>query len=72
MTDLVLKVGGLYRGKRRRQMGTYNDDRVIVHISLFGEVQYDSYFVANGRHLPKTTKEKFLRWAKEEVVEKNV
>ena len=64
-----LEVGKLYRGKRCRKRDDLNDDRIILYINKnFDTVQYDSYFVTNGRNYPKTTIEKFLKWAKHEVV----
>ncbi len=70
LTAADIKRGRLYRGKKPRKnvfTGDY-DDRVVLHIDQIGmHVQYDSYFVANGRHYPKVTMEKFLRWASHEV-----
>lgn len=68
--QLTLAVGHIYRGRRRRQnpfTGKY-DDRIIIYLNKT-TVQYDSYFVANGRGNPTTTRAAFLRWAKEEIVE---
>ena len=70
MTELQLKVGTTYRGKRphRLFLAGFND-RTILYISPMGVVQYDGPAIRTGRHYPTTTREKFLRWAKCEVDE---
>lgn len=61
--------GGLYRGKRPRRLfnGEYDDRVIIWGPTAFGEIQYDSYAVRDGRHYPRTTVEKFLRWASHRI-----
>lgn len=70
MTAEDIKAGRLYRGKKPKRVPIIDDwdDRVVTWISSDRTiVQYDSYAVANGRHLPKTTMEKFLRWVDREI-----
>lgn len=72
-----LKVGAVYRGKRRRRVvGDRYDDRTILWIGkgwdnklgkYTDRVQYDSAAVRDGRQFPTTSAEAFLKWAKEEV-----
>lgn len=66
MTEKDLIIGKLYKGKRQRKnlFSGLTDDRIIVWVNN-DSIQYDSYFIKNGRRLPITTKEKFLKWAKE-------
>jgi hypothetical protein len=65
-----LKVGSTYRGKHpvKDLDGDYND-RFILWISKDRtRVQYDSNAVKDFRHYPVVSVEKFLEWAKCEVV----
>jgi hypothetical protein len=64
LTKEDLEVGGLYRGKGYSP--ARDNDRVIIYMDGI-RVQYDSYAVANGRHYPMTTVEKFLKWAKKRI-----
>lgn len=69
MVELELKAGKYYRAKKPRRTfdGGFND-RHILWISREGDqIQYDSYTVAQGRHYPTVTREKFLAWAGEEI-----
>jgi hypothetical protein len=70
LTSADIAVGKLYRGKRPRKnfwTGDY-DDRVVLYIDrLRTTVQYDSVAIRDGRHYPKVTMERFLKWAKHEV-----
>lgn len=67
LTESDLKVGCTYRAKRPRKnlLGEF-DDRTILYVGM-NNVQYDSITVGLGRHYPQVSKEKFLRWAKEEI-----
>lgn len=70
LTKEDIQVGKTYRGKRFLQStwGSTND-RYIVYISQDKtRVQYDSDTVKNGRHYPTIDMDKFLKWAKMEVV----
>ena len=58
--------GRCYEAKRPARIGyppLYNDRQVKWVSSLRTEVQYDSPTVADGRHYPKVSMEKFLKWA---------
>lgn len=73
LTEHDLIVGATYRGKRSRKITNrfhegfgQHPDRTIVYMSG-SQVQYDSYSVALGRHLPLVDKWTFLKWAKELV-----
>ncbi len=61
--------GHIYRAKRptRNYLQEYND-RQIIWVGMI-EVQYDSPTVANGRHYPRVSREKFLAWAGADVTE---
>jgi hypothetical protein len=67
MTKDDLIVGHVYSAKRsKRDFFGFLNDRQIKWIG--GDmIQYDSPTVAMGRHYPKITMEKFLKWAKEDV-----
>lgn len=68
LTAEDIQVGATYRGRRFQQFMLSNNDRQVMWISSDrSEVQYDSATVALGRKLPRTTMEKFLRWAKHAV-----
>ena len=60
-----------YSAKRRQYIGLCDmlNDRQILHIGL-DSVQYDSPTVRDGRHFPTVTKERFLRWAMDDVTDK--
>lgn len=67
--------GKTYRGKRWRagfDFTTFTDvydDREVRWISADQKsVQYDSAFIAMGREYPTVSMEKFLKWAKEEIL----
>lgn len=64
-----IQVGKTYRAKRPlKQWGEVVNDREVLYISPNREfVQYDSRTVANGRHYPKVTMERFLKWAASEI-----
>ncbi len=58
-----------YRAKRPRRCidGGFND-RKVLWVSENGlNVQYDSPTVEQGRHYPRVTMEKFLKWAGREI-----
>ena len=72
---LTVQVNKTYRGKRRRRGFDYRDfsdvydDRTVLWISVDRKfVQYDHPFITNGRAYPMTTMDKFLKWAKEEIL----
>lgn len=71
LTAADIKVGRVFSAKRPKVVGLFcgylNDRQVIWVGSLGTEVQYDSPTVANGRHYPKISMEKFLAWANEDV-----
>lgn len=66
-----LKVGQWYRAKNPREVGMlFNrelNDRKILYISFFGEIQYDGPAVKQGAKYPKITVEKFLKWVGHEL-----
>ena len=68
-----LKVGRVYSAKRAQTVGMFerllNDRQILWMDSLGLHVQYDSPTVAFGRHHPKVTVDKFLRWAKADVTD---
>ena len=68
LTKENLKVGKLYRAKRYRKFWYGNNDRIILWMSDT-ELQYDSNTIRQGWSYPKTSIEKFLKWAKCEVIE---
>lgn len=69
LTARQLHVGGVYRAKRFREFMGETNDRTIVWISADkAHVQYDSDTVKIGRRLPVIPIDKFLGWAKFEVV----
>lgn len=62
--------GRCYEAKRPARIGwppLYNDRQVKWVSSLRAEVQYDSPAVADGRHYPKVSMEKFLKWTGRDV-----
>ncbi|MGV6989623.1 hypothetical protein ACWA5Z_12170 [Testudinibacter sp. P80/BLE/0925] len=65
--DLI--VGHIYSAKRKSvdPFGLVNDRQILYIEKVLGTVQYDSPTVARGRHYPKVSIDKFLRWAKEDV-----
>lgn len=68
LTAADIRPNKLYRAKRFKGADAYNNDRVVVWIDSFRTiVQYDSDTVAAGRHLPKVSMEKFLKWADREI-----
>lgn len=72
LTKDDLQVGHVYSAKKPQAVGLFDpliNDRQILHMNAFGEIQYDSPTVRNGRHYPKTTVDKFLRWAKEYITD---
>lgn len=69
LTAEDIRVGLTYRAKRpQKQYGEVVDDRYVLYVSPDRQiVQYDSQTVRNGRHYPKVSMERFLRWARCEV-----
>lgn len=69
---LKLKVGRTYRAKKPAKAGDWRDpminDRTIKWIGG-EEVQYDGPSVAFGRHYPRVSLEKFLKWADMDVTD---
>lgn len=73
LTAQDIQVGKTYRGKRYQEnfLGK-NNNRTIVWISTDRtRVQYDGDTVKLGMHYPTVDMEKFLKWAKEEVISKD-
>ena len=66
LTKEDLKVGSTYRAKRHKECLGFTNDRTIVWMSDT-TVQYNSDTVKIGRHYPRISIERFLRWAKEKV-----
>lgn len=71
-----IKTGRIYRAKNPRcrllnilSSDFYYDDRQVLHVSRFGEVQYDSPFIKLGHPYRKTTMEKFVKWAGKDVTD---
>lgn len=74
LTKQDLKVNNVYRAKRPLRVfmfsGDLYNDRQILYINEDTNlIQYDSPSVNNGRHYPRTTIEKFLKWANRDVTE---
>lgn len=70
LTEADIQVGKFYRGKNPARVGFYQElnDRKVIHISSSrSQVQYDSSAVADGKHFPKVSMLKFLKWASHEV-----
>jgi hypothetical protein len=69
-TDQII-VGRKYRAKRPARnwlSGEIENDRIVLWIdSERSTVQYDSHTVGLGRHYPKVTMEKFIKWASHDV-----
>lgn len=69
---LELRVGRTYRAKKPGKAGDWRDpminDRTIKWIGC-EEVQYDGPSVAFGRHYPRVSIEKFLKWAERDVTD---
>lgn len=69
---LELRVGRTYRAKKPAKAGDWRDpmvnDRTIKWIGC-EEVQYDGPSVAFGRHYPRVSIEKFLKWAERDVTD---
>lgn len=66
-----LKIGCTYRAKRPSRVGPFGEpnDRTIIYIGFGGhEIQYDGPAVRWGQNYPKTTADKFLKWASHKVV----
>lgn len=67
MTEKDITVGRCYQAKRPAPIGLFNrafNDRQVLWINESRtEVQYDSPTVNNGRHYPKVSMEKFIKWA---------
>ena len=71
LTKEDLKEGSTYRAKRYKEMEFgWNNNRTILWIGE-GKVQYDSDIVKDGQNYPMVDIDRFLRWAKEEVLESN-
>lgn len=76
LTPEDIQVNKTYRAKRPRKgrdlfnnLAECMDDRTVLWISRDRtKVQYDHPFISIGRHYPTTTMERFLKWAKEEVI----
>ncbi|MBV9849842.1 MAG: hypothetical protein JO250_09240 [Armatimonadetes bacterium] len=70
MTRDDVQPGKYFRARRPRISGWDDgpilNDRKVLHVGISG-VQYDSPSVANGRHFPTVTMEKFLAWAGQEI-----
>ena len=68
MTHDDIIVGHTYEAKKPQRVGwmRFLNDRQVVFCGN-GIVQYDSPSVGLGRHYPKTTMEKFLKWAGKDV-----
>jgi hypothetical protein len=73
LTAADIKAGRLFRGKKPKEVLFRGlDDRSVLYVggtNVEATVQYDSYAVAAGRKYPKTTMEKFLKWASHDVTE---
>lgn len=65
---MELKAGYTYRAKRPGVSQGLVNDRTIKYIGM-EFVQYDGPAVAEGRHFPKVSKEKFLAWADRDVTD---
>lgn len=69
MTADEIKAGHCYEAKKPAfANGSYFNDRQVKWISQDRSVvQYDGPAVANGRHFPTTSMEKFLKWVGRDV-----
>ena len=82
LTEADIKRGSNYRAKRvRKDFFGQPNDRYVLWIGKgwnndtgeYGsQVQYDSVTVKDGRHYPKVSMVRFLKWAKEEIVKPTV
>ena len=68
---LDLKVGRCYRAKKPAQCdyGLINDRQIKWINELGTELQYDGPSVKNGRHFPRVSVEKFMKWADRDVTD---
>lgn len=68
---MTLEQGHTYSAKRPASVGVFDpvwNDRMILRL-WENSVQYDSPTIRDGRKYPIVSKEKFLRWAKEDVTD---
>ena len=67
---IELKVGRVYRAKKRSISGFYLNDRQIKWIAQDGSlIQYDAPAVANGRKFPTVAREAFEKWVGSDVTD---
>lgn len=71
MSPEEIHVGRVYAASKPKAdiEGIFNDRQVIWMSLDCAYVQYDSPTISNGRHYPKTTLEKFAKWAGADVTE---
>ena len=69
MTDVKLIRGRTYRAKKPRNARGFYNDRTIIYIGR-SEVQYDSPSISMGRNYPTMDKDKFLKWAGEDITDR--
>lgn len=66
------QVDQIWRAKQPANSGGLVNDRVIIYVGSFGQVQYDSPSVAHGRRYPTVGEAVFDKWAGRLIEEKEL